>query len=80
MRNPQIGEDLLNALQLENSLNDINKGQDLAISLNPEVRMPETFEGTMGYVMRNLLFGEPLPTSKIDPVGLNPSSFASVFG
>ena len=30
MRNPQIGEDLLNALQLENSLNNINKGQDLA--------------------------------------------------
>ena len=56
------------------------KGQDFGISLNPEVRMPETFEGTMGYVMRNLLFGEPLPTSKIDPVGLNPSSFASVFG
>ena len=30
IRNPQIGEDLLNALQLENSLNNINKGKDLA--------------------------------------------------
>ena len=29
-KNSQIGENLLNALQLENSLNEINKGKDLA--------------------------------------------------
>ena len=55
--------------------------RNFGIRLNTGVGRPETFEGLMGYVTRNLLFGEPLATGDGAGLGyMHSDDFGMMFG